>query len=85
MPAYPTRHLLPARLRGNREDVQHHDRTSLPATLPPVASSHSPCVLQRIQRKTKRWTARIAALQPLERLALMSAMAKTLCNIPPRQ
>lgn len=40
---------------------------------------------ERIQRKTKRWTARIAALLPLERLALMSAMAKTLSKIPPRQ
>lgn len=40
---------------------------------------------ERIQRKTKRWTARISALGELERLALMSAMAETLSGIPPRE
>lgn len=33
---------------------------------------------ERIQRKTKRWTARIASLPELERLALYSAMASTI-------
>ena len=35
---------------------------------------------ERIQRKTKRWTARIARLPELERLALMSAMASTIAG-----
>ena len=39
---------------------------------------------ERIQRKTARWTARIARLPELERLALMSAMAETLSGIAHR-
>lgn len=39
---------------------------------------------ERIKRKTARWTARIAALPPLERTALLSAMASSLASFDER-